>query len=70
MGTLKNERSHTEIIVDEREKESRIQETIQTLQERLKDDSGYDDQVWPTVQKRIEENRLSARHRFHEKNPS
>ncbi len=37
---------------------------IELLDEWLADESGYDEQVWPTVKKLIEENRLSDRSRF------
>jgi hypothetical protein len=31
----------------------------------LAEDSSYDEEVWPVLQKSIEENRLSDRKRFH-----
>jgi hypothetical protein len=34
------------------------------LQEWLRDDSGYDEEVWPKVKQIIEDNRLSPRKRF------
>ena len=37
---------------------------IKLLDEWLADESGYDEQVWPTVKKLLEENRLSGRSRF------
>lgn len=36
------------------------------LQQWMKDESGYDEQVWPQVKELIEENRLSERKRFAE----
>ena len=33
------------------------------LQEWLADESGYDEEVWPKVKQRIEDNRLSPRRR-------
>jgi hypothetical protein len=37
---------------------------IDLLDEWLADESGYDEQVWPTVKKLLEENCLSGRSRF------
>jgi hypothetical protein len=37
---------------------------IELLDEWLADESGYDERVWPTVKKLIEENRLSDGSRF------
>ena len=37
---------------------------IRLLREWMADESGYDEQVWPTVRKVLEENRLSYRARF------
>ena len=44
--------------------ENRKRETIRIIQEWMKDDCDYDAKVWPRVKKKIDENRLSARHRF------
>jgi hypothetical protein len=37
---------------------------FQLLEEWLADESGYDEQVWDSVKKSIEENRLSERRKF------
>jgi hypothetical protein len=37
---------------------------IELLDEWLADESGYDERVWPTVKKLLEENRLADRSRF------
>jgi hypothetical protein len=42
------------------------QKASQLILEWLAEDSGYDEEVWPILQKSIEENRLSYRSRFHE----
>ncbi len=39
-------------------------EAIALLCEWLSDDSGYDEQVWPSVKRGLEDNRLSDRSRF------
>lgn len=39
---------------------------IQLLEVWMSDDSGYDERVWPRVQRRMEANRLSSRTRFQE----
>ena len=42
------------------------QATVRLINEWLTEDSGYDQTVWPILQQRIEENRLSSRPRFQE----
>ena len=56
--------------MDDQDKYAGKQQLLLALQEWLKDDSGYDEKVWPLVQQRIDENRLSMRHRFHEEDPT
>ncbi len=71
MGKTHAKKGHTDTLVEDREIENRNRETLRIIQEWIKDDSGYDEKVWPTVKKNINENRLSLRPRFREqKNPS
>jgi excisionase family DNA binding protein len=42
----------------------RNEAVIQLLEEWLADETGYDEKVWPTVKRTIEENRSSYRKRF------
>ena len=66
MRTTHKKKGHTDTLVEDQETENRNRETIRVIQEWMKDDSGYDEKVWPTVKKNIDENRLSVRHRFRE----
>lgn len=43
---------------------ARNQSAISLLNEWLADESGYDEQVWPTAKRAITENALSHRKRF------
>jgi hypothetical protein len=43
---------------------ARNQSAINLLNEWLADESGYDEQVWPSAKKAIAENSLSPRKRF------
>ena len=38
---------------------------LNLVEKWLSEDDGYDAEVWPVIQKDIEENRLSDRSRFH-----
>lgn len=42
------------------------QAAIQLIDQWLADESGYDEEAWPILKQTIEENRLSARKRFHD----
>jgi len=41
-------------------------EAIRLLRKWRSEESGYDEEVWPRVQKSMEENSLSSRKPFHE----
>ncbi len=45
---------------------ARNQAAIRLLREWLADNSGYDEETWPIVEKAIEEHRPSYRRRFHD----
>jgi hypothetical protein len=49
---------------DESVIEKRNENVIHLIKDWIADKSGYDEEVWPLVKQRIEENRLSARKRF------
>lgn len=46
--------------------ERREQAALRLLRVWMDDESGYDEAVWPTLQKTLEENRLATRKRFDE----
>lgn len=37
---------------------------VRLMKEWLKDESGYDEEIWPRLKETIETNRLSSRRRF------
>lgn len=47
--------------------QTKTEAAIRLVEKWMADESGYDEEAWPIVKKAIEENRLSARKRFNEK---
>lgn len=48
-----------------REEQPRARKAIRLLEEWLADESGYDEETWPTLKKALDEDRLSSRRLFH-----
>jgi hypothetical protein len=45
---------------------SKVDSAIALIEEWLNDESGYDEETWPKLEKTLEENRLSTRRRFND----
>jgi hypothetical protein len=58
--------NHEVVVVIDPDPLARNQAAAALIRQWLADESGYDEENWPSLKKAIEENRLSERPRFHE----